>query len=189
MDDAIDLVAVSGREGLSVADRVGLLRAALLHSPLTGIPVRSVTREIHDLKLTVGWVRGAIDLYDTAVTRGQTAAQLAPGTDRIFSPVECLLLAWRRGGHREFQRVRAAQRERGVTLWGFTDPQPQGTRATPRVGVVPGGHAITPHIEDGGYRGYCTCGWSSDYCARLAAVDCAAEAHLRQAYTVDPGAG
>lgn len=85
MSIAPDLVA--GREDLAVADRVGLLRAALLQQPLIGIPVRAVTREIHDLKLTTGWVRGAIDLYDGTVARGQTEAQLAPGADRIFSPV------------------------------------------------------------------------------------------------------
>jgi len=120
---APDLVSVSGREDLPVADRVDLLRAALLSSPLTGIPTRSVTQEIHDLKLTIGWVRGAIELYDGAVARGEGEDRLGRGAHLILSPVECLILAWKRGGHREFQRIRAAQRERGVTLWGFSDPE------------------------------------------------------------------
>lgn len=120
---APDLISTSGRESLPLADRIGLLRAAMLHPPFTGIPVRSVTQEIHDLKLTVGWIRGAIDLYDTAIARGETEARLARGADRVVSPVECLVLAWKRGGHREFQRVRTAQIERHVRLWGFIDPQ------------------------------------------------------------------
>jgi hypothetical protein len=89
----IDLLSVSGRESISIADRVGLLRAALLYPPFTGVPVRSVTQEIHDVKLTLGWVRGAVALYDAAVARGETAARLARGADLIFSPVECLVLA------------------------------------------------------------------------------------------------
>jgi hypothetical protein len=155
-EDPRDLVATSGREDLPVADRVGLLRAALLYAPLSDIPARSVTREIHDLKLralgmitgpirgaspsrlhpknsqlinsralTVGWIRGAIKLYDDAVARGETEARLSRGAHLIFSPVECLVLAWKRNGHCEFRRVRAAQRERCVRLWAFVDPQPQ----------------------------------------------------------------
>lgn len=121
---APDLIATSGREGMPLADRIGLLRAALLHPPFTGIPVRSVTQEIHDLKLTVGWIRGAIDLYDAAIARGTPEDRLARGADRVISPVECLVLAWKRGGHGEYQRVWRAQQERGARLWWFTDPQP-----------------------------------------------------------------
>jgi hypothetical protein len=76
---APDLVATSGREDLPIVDRVGLLRAALLQRPLIGLPVCSVTQEIHDLKLTVGWVRGVVELYDNAVARGETEARLARG--------------------------------------------------------------------------------------------------------------
>lgn len=117
-----DLVSASGREDLPVSDRVDLLRASLLHPPLTGIPTRSVTQEIHDLKLTVGWVRGAIGLYEAAVARGESDSGLGLGAHLILSPVECLILAWKRGGHQEFEAVRISQRERGVRLWGFTDP-------------------------------------------------------------------
>ena len=121
MNAVPDLIAVSGRSDLPTADRVGLLRAALLHRPLVGIPVRSVTQEIHDLKLTVGWIRSAVELYDAAVARGETEARLSRGADLVLSPVECLVLAWKRGGHREFRRVRSAQHERGIRLWGFAD--------------------------------------------------------------------
>lgn len=119
----IDLINSSGRESEPISDRVGLLRAALLYPPFTGVPVCSVTQEIHDVKLTIGWIRGAIELYDAAIARGQTEAKLSRGADLIFSPVECLVLAWKRGGHAEYQRVRHAQIDRGVTLWAFVDPQ------------------------------------------------------------------
>ena len=124
-----NLISTSGRETDPIVDRVGLLRAALLYPPFTGIPVRSVTQAIHDLKLTVGWIRGAIELYDEAVARGVPEARLARGADRVFSPVECLVLAWKRGGHAEFQRVRKDQRSQNITLWHFVDPQPQINQA------------------------------------------------------------
>lgn len=130
MMDRIDLVNRSGRESSPVADRVGLLRAALLYPPFTGVPVRSVTQRIHDVKLTIGWIRGAVELYDAAIARGETEARLSRGADLIFSPVECLVLAWRRGGHGEFQRVRRAQIDRGVKLWAFADPQPEINRSS-----------------------------------------------------------
>jgi hypothetical protein len=114
---AFDLIATSGREDLPVVDRIGLLRAALLSPPLARIPERSVTQEIHDARLTAGWVRAAIELYDRAIARGQTEATLARGARRMLSPVECLVLAWRRGGHVEYERVRQAQRARGVIVW------------------------------------------------------------------------
>lgn len=118
-DPAPDLVSTSGRESIGVADRVGLLRAALLQSPLTGVPAGSVTQEIHDLKLTVGWVRGTVEMYESARAHGETDERLSAGARLVLSPVECLVLAWRRGGHPEFQRVRRAQQERGVHPWGF----------------------------------------------------------------------
>lgn len=120
-----NLISTSGRESEPIADRVGLLRAALLYPPFTGIPVRSVTQAIHDLKLTVGWIRGALELYDTAIARGVPEERLSRGADRVLSPVECLVLAWKRGGHVEFQHVREEQRRQSITLWHFVDPQPQ----------------------------------------------------------------
>ncbi len=125
-----DLVSVSGREDLPVGDRVGLLRAALLSPPLNGLPTCSVTQEIHDLKLTVGWTRGAIGLYDAAVARGENGDRLQRGSHLILSPVECLILAWKRGGHREFERIRSAQRGCGSPLMWLFDPGTDG-RSSP----------------------------------------------------------
>jgi len=109
----IDLITTSGRETLTVKDRVGLLRAALFYPPFNGITqdTRAATQAIHDLKLTIGWMRGTIDLYDRAVERGQTEEALAKGADKMLSRVECVILAWKRGGHPEYKRVRRAQME------------------------------------------------------------------------------
>lgn len=106
------LVNVSGREDLSVGDRIGLLRAALLHPPLNGISEATiaVNQAIHDVKLTVCDIRGTIELCERAYARGETDATLARGAHLVLSPIECLVLAWKRGGHLEYQRIRAAQR-------------------------------------------------------------------------------
>lgn len=111
MNDA-DLIRTSGRENLSVADRIGLMRHDLLIPPFTGIDggTRAVNQAVHDLKLTVGAIRGTIQLYEQAIARGETEERLARGADRMLSDIECQILAWRRGGHREWQRVRKAQR-------------------------------------------------------------------------------
>lgn len=46
---------------------------------------------------------------EVAPGRGQTAASLQRGADLILSETECLIMAWRRGGHEEYKRVRKAQ--------------------------------------------------------------------------------
>lgn len=114
--DNPDLVERSGREGLSLTDRAGLLRADLLGKPFTGIDdgTRAVSQAIHDLKLTVGAIRSTITLYEQALKRGQTDETLKKGARSFFSPIECQILAWRRGGHREWLRVRAEQRRLGL---------------------------------------------------------------------------
>jgi len=108
----VHLVTASGREDLSVSDRIGLLRAALLHTPFNGITDTTVaaTQSIHDLKLTICDIRGTIDLCERAYARGETDATLARGARLVLSPIECLVLAWKRGGHLEYQRIRTAQR-------------------------------------------------------------------------------
>lgn len=113
MDNA-DLVATSGRETLSLRDRIDLLRAELLQPPLNALPGRSVTQAIHDLKILIAIVRSTIQLVDERIAAGVAWERMEPGASRFVAPIECQLLAWRRGGHVEWQRVRRAQRERGL---------------------------------------------------------------------------
>lgn len=114
----IDLVNISGRESLSPKDRIDLMRADLMAPPFFGImeSTRASSQTIHDLKLTTGAIRGTIELYEQAISRGQTDETLAKGADQFFSDIECQILAWRRGGHREYQRIRKQQRDVG---WPF----------------------------------------------------------------------
>lgn len=107
-----DFITTSGRENLRVSDRIGLMHQDLLLVPLNGITsnTRAVSQAIHDLKLTVGRIRSTIELYDRAIERGVPEALLARGADHVLSDTECLILAWRRGGHQEYLRVRREQR-------------------------------------------------------------------------------
>jgi hypothetical protein len=109
------LVSRSGRESLSPSDRARLLEAELMQPPFIGISSATVaaTNQIHDLKVTIGVVRDVVRLYDRAIASGRTDATLTKGADFFFSDVECWILAWRRGGYREYVRVRLAQRARG----------------------------------------------------------------------------
>lgn len=109
------LISHSGRESMTPRDRARLLEAELMQPPFIGISSATVaaSNQIHDLKVTIGVVRDAVHLYDQAIARGQTDATLAKGADYFFSDVECWILAWRRGGYREYVRVRLAQRARG----------------------------------------------------------------------------
>lgn len=109
-----DLISTSGRETMPLADRIALLQAELLHPPFTGLSPGvgpTPTQNIHDLKLTIGWIRDTIELYKRAIARRQSDETLAQGAIRFISPIECLVLAWRRGGHPEYQRVRRLQLE------------------------------------------------------------------------------
>jgi hypothetical protein len=107
-----NLVNVSCREDMSVSDRIDLMRAELMQPPFAGVTEATIaaTQAIHDVKLTICRIRGTIALYDAAVARGETEERLARGANLMLSPVECLILAWKRGGHREYLRVRGAQR-------------------------------------------------------------------------------
>lgn len=112
MSESIDLVNASGRESMPVSDRVDLMRAELMQPPFAGVTEATIaaTQAVHDVKLTICRIRGTIELYDAAVARGETEARLSRGADLILSPTECLILAWKRGGHREYQRIHAEQR-------------------------------------------------------------------------------
>jgi hypothetical protein len=105
-----DLIHRSGRESLTINERIDLLRADVQQAPFTNVPERSVNQSIHDLKLTIGRIRSTIELYEQAKARGTTDAQLQQGADLVLSDTECLMLAWRRGGHLEYVRVQRAQR-------------------------------------------------------------------------------
>lgn len=108
----MDLITRSGREGLPVADRIGMLRADLLHEPFLGISseTSASSQTVHDLKLTIGRIRGTIELYEMAKKRGTSDERLEKRADQMMSDTECLVLAWRRGGHPEYERVRREQR-------------------------------------------------------------------------------
>lgn len=112
--DDVDLVLVSGRETMELAARIDLLEAELMREPFLGISeaTRATSQTIHDLKITVGAVRGAVQLYRDAIARGRTDAELVGGARSIVAPYECWVLAWRRGGHDEWKRVRRLQHER-----------------------------------------------------------------------------
>jgi hypothetical protein len=103
---------VSGREDLPVADRIGLMRADLFTRPFIGVSPhvgRTECDTIHDLKLTIGRIRGTIEMFERAKARGVADADLERGANKVLSPIECLILAWRRGGYPEYKRVRALQ--------------------------------------------------------------------------------
>jgi len=104
-----DLIQISGRESMLPSERAALLAADIMQPPFTHVPHQlygyTVTQSIHYLKLTIGWIRNTLALYERAVSRGQTDETLAKGADRVFSAMECYVLAWRRGGHAEFARV------------------------------------------------------------------------------------
>jgi hypothetical protein len=108
-----DLVNLSGREDMPVSDRIGLLRAELMLAPFGGVSEATIaaTRTIHDIKLTIVGIRGIIDLCERAYARGETDVTLGRGAHLMLSPIECLVLAWKRGGHREYLRVRTMQRK------------------------------------------------------------------------------
>lgn len=106
-----DLITTSGRENLAIADRIGFLESDLMKPPFLGIgeDTRAVSMSIHDLKITICIIRGTIDLYRQAKARGTEDAVLERGAKLVVSPVECQVLAWRRGGHLEWKRVRKLQ--------------------------------------------------------------------------------
>ena len=108
-----DYITVSGREDLSLSDRIDLLEANLMRPPFFGTDslTPAVNRTIHDLKITIGYVRDVIDLYRAARKRGKTDEQLSAGAVRFIAPAECWVLAWFRGGHAEWKRIRDLQRK------------------------------------------------------------------------------
>lgn len=108
----MDLITLSGRESNTVAERIDMLRTDLMYEPFLGISseTRASSQTIHDLKLTIGRIRNTIALYEQAKKRGTSDELLEKGANRMMSDTECLVLAWRRGGHKEYERVRREQR-------------------------------------------------------------------------------
>lgn len=113
-----DLIATSGREALPLAERIQLLENQLLFAPFNGITTDTpaATQAIHDLKVTVGAIRSVIEMYRAARARGVPDDVLTPGAATMVAPYECWVLAWKRGGHLEWQRVRKEQFKRKVIL-------------------------------------------------------------------------
>lgn len=89
-----DFVTQSGREHLSLADRVGLLKSDLLwlqqHRPGGA--------QTHDHNNLIGAVQGTI-LGCGVHSKDDTWGRIN------LSKTECRVLAWRRGGHDEHKRV------------------------------------------------------------------------------------
>src|SRR5262249_36563298 len=105
-------ITESGRETMLLSERIDLLRSDLMAEPFLGMEnARALSQEIHDLKFTIAWVRGVIDLYDRRRSEGIAEERLQAGAYQVVSPAECWVLAWRRGGHREWKRVVQRQRE------------------------------------------------------------------------------
>lgn len=98
----------SGRESMALADRVALLEADLMAEPFLGITdaTRATSQTIHDLKLTIGYIRNTVALYKKRKSQGVPDAELEKGAYVFITPMECMVLAWRRGGHQEWQRIR-----------------------------------------------------------------------------------
>lgn len=107
-----DLITESGRESMTLQDRMDLLESDLMREPFLGITqeTRASSQTIHDLKVTIGYVRGTVDLYRQAKRRGTADELLQRGARSMVSPAECWILAWRRGGHAEWKRVVKLQR-------------------------------------------------------------------------------
>lgn len=114
MTEEPDYVQTSGREQLPLCDRIQLLENALLQEPFIGIDssTRAITQAIHDLKITVAVIRSVVETYRAAVRRGMTDEELQRGARSMVAPYECWVLAWKRGGHQEWQRTRREQHRR-----------------------------------------------------------------------------
>jgi hypothetical protein len=116
-----DLVRVSGRESLEPADRVGLLEADLMWLVSTmpkyeqgtdyGVFDRAHSSTVHALNQTVGAIREVSSRWQRfAALPGRTPENARAWADAAISPVECDVLALRRGGASEFHRIRWARR-------------------------------------------------------------------------------
>lgn len=123
--DTPDLVRVSGRENLEPADRIGLLEADATwlmgampkHEPGGdyGVFDRANGSTVHAHNSTIGAIRSAAARW----SRVSALPNYTPTAGRIWadaalSQIECDVLALRRGGIVEFNRVRRERWAREV---------------------------------------------------------------------------
>lgn len=103
-----NLITESGREHLSLADRAGLLEADVLDLQ------RNAPKYDHQ-KAVADWAQYGhpVHAFNVLIGNVRQCAELArrpevrPDTLRLISTIECLVLAWRRGGVAEHDRVHA----------------------------------------------------------------------------------
>lgn len=121
MLEDVDLVMVSGREGMDVCDRFELLAAdaewlasVALQPPPSGPRGARVQIEqwwrvngesVHDHANLVMHLRGICLMFELGGRRGQLAVE-------GLSEAECDVLAWRRGGHQELKQIKLERRTR-----------------------------------------------------------------------------
>lgn len=99
MGTSPDLVTTSGREDMTMGDRMGLLawnRVWLEVQPGNGAVVHDRAQLLE-----------IMTLLDHCHTKSSLQYVLA----REISSVECLVMAWRRGGHTEYRRILTMQRD------------------------------------------------------------------------------
>lgn len=88
----------SGREDLPVVDRIGLLVYDKLW--LEGLPGDAAM--VHDRANLVAMISMMRDCSELGI--------LSHIVERELSTAECLVMAWRRGGHQEYRRIRESFR-------------------------------------------------------------------------------
>ena len=122
-----NLITSSGREELSLADRIGLLRADMewLRRYCPTFESREDRRQtyrdfifgpsgqtIHDVNCTLGYASMLVGIHERAVAQNITNHLPVRDGACSLSELECQILAWRRGGLREYKNVREQQRGR-----------------------------------------------------------------------------
>jgi hypothetical protein len=128
--ETADLITTSGRESMTVTERIELLRNGDMNWLLFSVGkletlVAGTTGQkryrlvqgptgaaIHDYNQLVGWTRNTITLYDRAIERGTPVEQLQRGANKMLSDLECRIMAFRRGGHEEYKVIQKAQQHR-----------------------------------------------------------------------------
>ena len=96
-DELPDLISTSGRETLPLEERL-----ILIYNDVLWLQCQQRTgAEVHDANVLIGWCQA------TAKRAASESPSLlkAMTTMKALPIVECRLLAWRRGGHQEEQRV------------------------------------------------------------------------------------
>lgn len=116
-----NLITESGREHLSRADRAGLLEADALDLQMHAPKYNGRNgHQVHQFNQLLGNVRGCIldcRMPDEKWTKSWAAGRM--GDDSAgsnLSKTECRVLAWRRGGVEEYDRVTRLAYPRVITV-------------------------------------------------------------------------